>query len=100
MDHVKSPILEAAVKSYCRRSQEPYGKPSDDSDKGSRAQAMLSWQGQLVTWTGDVVGVWKEHFEDLLNPANTSSWQEAKSKDLGDFISLAKAEVTEVVKKV
>lgn len=46
---------------------------------------MLSWQGQLLTWSGDVVGVWKEHFEEHLNAANTSSWQEAKSKDLGEF---------------
>lgn len=57
-------------------------------------EAGLSWEGQLLTQTGDVARWWKEH------PANTCSWEEAKSEDFGvdSFISLA--EVTEVVKKV
>lgn len=56
-----------------------------DFQLASRKFWVLSWQGQLLTWSGDVVGVWTEHFEEHLNTANTSSWQEAKSKGLGDF---------------
>lgn len=37
-----------------------------------------------------------EHFEDLLNPAYTSSWQQAGPKDL----SISLAGVTEVAKKL
>lgn len=41
---------------------------------------------------------WKEHFEELLNPASTSSLEETESKDFKDsFISLA--DITEIVKR-
>lgn len=56
-------------------------------------------EGQLLTWTGDVL-VWrKEHFSELLNPANTSSWEEAESKDLGEDSSISLADITEIVKR-
>ena len=64
--------------------------------------------GELLTSTGDVVGRWKEYFEDLLNstsedllnPAVTSSDEEAETEDAGCDSSITQAEVTEVVHKL
>ena len=39
--------------------------------------------GELLTLTGSIDGLWKEYFEDLLNPTNTHSEEEAESEDLG-----------------
>ncbi len=52
-----------------------------------------------MTSTGDVVGWWKEYFEDLLNPAVTSSIEEAEAEGSEVASSITRAEVTEVVKK-
>jgi len=43
--------------------------------KGKRGltQAVLSWGGELLTQTEDIVRRWKEHFEELLNPTSPSS---------------------------
>lgn len=57
---------------------------------------MLSQEGQLLTQSGDVFRQWREHFEELLNQVNTSSWHGGLIAD--SFISLA--EVTEVAKKL
>ena len=46
-------------------------------------QAVLSQGGDLLTRTEDVVGRWKEYFEDLLNPTNTPSVEEAEPEALG-----------------
>ena len=37
--------------------------------------------GELLTLTGDIVGWWKEYFEDLLNPTDTPSIEEAGAGD-------------------
>ncbi len=62
--------------------------------------AVYSGGGRLLTSTGDVVGRWKEYFEDLLNPAVTSSIEEAEAGGLEVASSITRAEVTEVVKKL
>ncbi len=54
----------------------------------------------MFTSTGDVVGRWKEYFEDLLNPAVTSSIEEAEAGGSEVASSITRAEVTEVVKKL
>uniref|UniRef100_A0A8C6S4J5 Reverse transcriptase domain-containing protein n=1 Tax=Neogobius melanostomus TaxID=47308 RepID=A0A8C6S4J5_9GOBI len=56
--------------------------------------------GELLTSTGDVVGWWKEYFEDLLNPTVTSSDEEAEAGDSEGGSSITQAEVTEVVRKL
>lgn len=53
-----------------------------------------------MTSTGDIVGRWKEYFEDLLNPTNTSSSEEAEAKGSEVDLSITQAEVTEVVQKL
>ena len=61
---------------------------------------VYSGDGALLTSTGDVVRRWKEYFEDLLNPTNTSSVEDAESGDSGGDSAITGAEVTEVVKKL
>ncbi|KAJ8006279.1 hypothetical protein DPEC_G00126640 [Dallia pectoralis] len=48
--------------------------------KGKRGtiQAVYSKDGTLLTSTDDVIGRWKEHFEELLNPTYTPSSTEAE----------------------
>ncbi len=53
-----------------------------------------------MTSTGDVIGQWKEYFEDLLNPTDTPSVEEAEMEDSGVDSSITQAEVTEVVCKL
>jgi len=64
------------------------------------AQAMLSWGGELLTQTEDIVLWSKEQFEELLNPTNTSSEEEAESENSGEASPISLAEVAEVVKKL
>ncbi|GAA6111505.1 uncharacterized protein LOC111191400, partial [Tachysurus ichikawai] len=59
------------------------------------AHTVFSGSGNLLTLTGDILGRWKEYFEDLLNPTDMSSTDEA----LVDS-SIPQAEVTEVVEKL
>ena len=49
--------------------------------------------------TGDIDNQWKEHFEDLLNPINMLSVEEAKLDDSGEASLISLAEVSEVVKR-
>ncbi|KAI3354933.1 hypothetical protein L3Q82_004715 [Scortum barcoo] len=37
--------------------------------------------GELLTSTGDIVGWWKKYFEDLLNPTDFPSNEEAEAGD-------------------
>ncbi|KAK0156273.1 Craniofacial development protein 2 [Merluccius polli] len=46
--------------------------------KRGNIQAVYSKGGTLLTSTEEVVERWKEHFEELLNPTNTSSMMEAE----------------------
>uniref|UniRef100_A0AAQ6IH68 Reverse transcriptase domain-containing protein n=1 Tax=Anabas testudineus TaxID=64144 RepID=A0AAQ6IH68_ANATE len=48
----------------------------------------------------DIVGRWKEYFEDLLNPVYTPSVEEAEAGDLEVDSSISLVEVTEVVSKL
>jgi len=59
---------------------------------------VLSRGGELPTQIEDLVGWWKEHFEDLLNPARKSSEEEAESENSGEAPPIYLAEVSEVVK--
>uniref|UniRef100_A0A3Q3JAD5 Reverse transcriptase domain-containing protein n=1 Tax=Monopterus albus TaxID=43700 RepID=A0A3Q3JAD5_MONAL len=64
------------------------------------AKTVYSGGGQLMTSTGDIVGRWKEYFEDLLNPGAMSSDEEAEAEGSEVDSSITQAEVTEVVKKL
>ena len=46
--------------------------------KRGTIQAVYSKGGTLLTSTEEVVGRWKEHFEELLNPTYTPSMMEAE----------------------
>ncbi len=48
----------------------------------------------------DIIEWWKEHFEELLNPTNTFSVEEAEFEDPGEALPISLAEVAEVVKKL
>ncbi len=43
---------------------------------------------------------WKDHIEELLNPINTSSAEEAESENFQEDLTISLAEVAEVVKKI
>ncbi|KAI3369654.1 hypothetical protein L3Q82_025366 [Scortum barcoo] len=45
------------------------------------ANTVYSAGGELLTSTGDIVGRWKEYFEDLLNPTDMPSTEEAEAGD-------------------
>uniref|UniRef100_A0A8C5CGF6 Reverse transcriptase domain-containing protein n=1 Tax=Gadus morhua TaxID=8049 RepID=A0A8C5CGF6_GADMO len=66
--------------------------------KRGTIQAVYSKDGTLLTSTEEVVGRWKEHFEELLNPNNTPSMLEAEIEVDGVSSSISLVEVTEVVK--
>ncbi len=74
------------------------GKPSDDS--GRESIAWLPRGEELLTLTGDIVQQWKEQFEELLNPTNTSSLEEAAFEDSEEVSPIFLAEVSKVVKKL
>ena len=67
--------------------------------KQGLAQAVFSRGGELLTQTEDIVGRWKEHFGELLNPAYTPSGEKAESESSGEAPPISLAEVTEVVKQ-
>ena len=64
------------------------------------ANTVYSGGGELLTSTGDIVGRWKEYFEDLLNPTDTPSVEEAEAGDPEVDSFITQAEVTEVVRKL
>uniref|UniRef100_A0A8C6NIQ5 Reverse transcriptase domain-containing protein n=1 Tax=Nothobranchius furzeri TaxID=105023 RepID=A0A8C6NIQ5_NOTFU len=68
--------------------------------KQCATNTIYSGDGVLLTSTQDVVDRWAEYFEDLLNPTDTSSSEEAESGDFGLASQISGAEVTEVVKKL
>ncbi|KAI3360386.1 hypothetical protein L3Q82_002298 [Scortum barcoo] len=55
---------------------------------------------KLLTSTEDIVGRWKKYFEDLLNPTDLPSNEEAEDGDSEVDSSITQAEVTEVVRKL
>ncbi|KAI3369434.1 hypothetical protein L3Q82_007661 [Scortum barcoo] len=56
--------------------------------------------GELLTSTEDIVGRWKKYFEDLLNPTDLPSSEEAGAGDSEVDSSITRAKVTEVVRKL
>ncbi|XP_055362025.1 uncharacterized protein LOC129603656 [Betta splendens] len=62
--------------------------------------SVFSGGGELLTSTGDVIGRWKEYFEDLLNPSDMPSAEEAEAGDSEADSPITQAEVTEVVSKL
>ncbi|KAK3515182.1 hypothetical protein QTP70_009592 [Hemibagrus guttatus] len=59
------------------------------SGKQLSTNTVYSGGGELLASTGDIVGQWKEYFEDLLNPTDTSSLEkpEAEDSDIDSFIT-------------
>ncbi|KAI3361249.1 hypothetical protein L3Q82_012921 [Scortum barcoo] len=86
------------------------GRPRRDSGKPSvrrlrrgkqySANTVYSVGGELLTSTEDIVGRWKKYFEDLLNPTDLPSSEEAEAGDSEVDSSITQAEVTEVVRKL
>uniref|UniRef100_A0A8C9TUR8 Reverse transcriptase domain-containing protein n=1 Tax=Scleropages formosus TaxID=113540 RepID=A0A8C9TUR8_SCLFO len=68
--------------------------------KQCSANTVYSESGALLTSTEDVLRRWKEYFEDLLNPSDTPSVEEAEAGDSEGDLSITLAEVAEVVKKL
>ena len=68
--------------------------------KRCSTNTVYSGDGVLLTSTRDVVGRWAEYFEDLLNPTNMSSIEEAGPGDSGLGSPISVGEVAEVVKKL
>ncbi|KAI3357062.1 hypothetical protein L3Q82_015445 [Scortum barcoo] len=62
------------------------------------ANTVYSAGGELLTSTEDIVGRWKKYFEDLLNPTDLPSNEEAEDGDSEVDSSITQAEVTEVVR--
>ncbi|KAK3558133.1 hypothetical protein QTP86_009867 [Hemibagrus guttatus] len=56
--------------------------------------------GELLASTGDIVGQWKEYFEDLLNPTGTPSVEEPEAEDSEVDSFITQAEVIEVVQQL
>ncbi|TWW74534.1 hypothetical protein D4764_14G0005370, partial [Takifugu flavidus] len=70
------------------------------SGKQCTVNTVYSGDSVLLTSTRDVVDRWKEYFEDLLNPTNALSSEEAGPGDLGTGSHISGAEVAKVVKKL
>ncbi|KAK5851305.1 hypothetical protein PBY51_002108 [Eleginops maclovinus] len=68
--------------------------------KQGTIKAVYSKDGTLLTSTDRVLGRWKEHFEELLNPTTPPSMLEAELKYEGGSIPISRGEVTEVVKQL
>ncbi|KAI3361441.1 hypothetical protein L3Q82_013605 [Scortum barcoo] len=78
------------------------GKPSGASEGGSSALPTLFTVRvvELLTSTGDIVGQWKEYFEDLLNPTARLPLRKQRLGTLRWTRPSPKPEVTEVVRKL
>ncbi|KAK3565356.1 hypothetical protein QTP86_007126 [Hemibagrus guttatus] len=64
------------------------------------ANTVYGGGGELLVLTGDIVGWWKEYFEDLLNPTDTPSIEEPEAEDSEVDSFITQAEVTEVVQQL
>ncbi|KAK3538632.1 hypothetical protein QTP86_009150 [Hemibagrus guttatus] len=64
------------------------------------ANTVYGGGGELLVSTGDIVGQWKEYFEDLLNPTDTPSVEEPEAEDSEVDSFITQAEVTEVVQQL
>ncbi|KAK3533462.1 hypothetical protein QTP70_022244 [Hemibagrus guttatus] len=64
------------------------------------ANTVYGGGGELLVSTGDIVGRWKEYFEDLLNPTDMPSVGEPEAEDSEVDSFITQAEVTEVVQQL
>ncbi|KAK3541273.1 hypothetical protein QTP86_019410, partial [Hemibagrus guttatus] len=64
------------------------------------ANTVYSGGGELLASTRDIVGRWKEYFEDLLNPTDMPSVEEPEAEDSEVDSFITQAEVTEVVQQL
>ncbi|KAK3561397.1 hypothetical protein QTP86_000593 [Hemibagrus guttatus] len=64
------------------------------------ANTVYGGGGELLVSTGDIVGRWKEYFEDLLNPTDTPSVEEPEAEDSEVDSFITQAEATEVVQQL
>ncbi|KAI3373305.1 hypothetical protein L3Q82_006600 [Scortum barcoo] len=64
------------------------------------ANTVYSAGGELLTSDWGIVGRWKKYFEDLLNPTDLPSNEEAEAGVSEVDSSITQAEVTEVVRKL
>ncbi|KAK3514902.1 hypothetical protein QTP70_034587, partial [Hemibagrus guttatus] len=64
------------------------------------ANTVYGGGGELLVSAGDIVGRWKEYFEDLLNPTDTPSVEEPEAEDSEVDSFITQAEVTEVVQQL
>ncbi|KAK3541878.1 hypothetical protein QTP86_008137 [Hemibagrus guttatus] len=64
------------------------------------ANTVYSEGGELLASTEDIVGRWKEYFEDLLNPTDMPSVEEPEAEDSDVDSFITQAEVTEVVQQL
>ncbi|KAK3524041.1 hypothetical protein QTP70_017558 [Hemibagrus guttatus] len=64
------------------------------------ANTVYSGGGELLASTGDIVGRWKEYFEELLNPTDTPSVEEPEAEDSEVDSFITQAEVIEVVQQL
>ena len=92
----------AAMEKDFRSAPRCFWKTIRHLRRGKRGtiQAVYSKDGTLLTSTEEVVGRWKEHFEELLNPTNTPSMVEVELEADGGPSSISLVEVTEVVKQL
>ncbi|KAI3363612.1 hypothetical protein L3Q82_001244 [Scortum barcoo] len=80
-----------------RDSGKPSGASASEGGKQYSANTVYSAGGEMLTSTGDIVGRWKKYFEDLLNPTDLPSNEQAEAGDSEVDSSITQAEVTEVV---
>ncbi|KAK3550852.1 hypothetical protein QTP70_006160 [Hemibagrus guttatus] len=59
------------------------------------ANTVYGGDGELLVSTGDIVGRWKEYFEDLLNPTDTPSVEEPEAGDSEVDSFITQAEVVQ-----
>ena len=55
--------------------------------------AVLSRGGEPLTPTGDIVGRWREHSDEVMNPTNMLSVEEAESEALGEVLPISPGRV-------
>ncbi|KAK3546351.1 hypothetical protein QTP70_025761, partial [Hemibagrus guttatus] len=88
-------IVDAAIRSCGRKTIRRLRR-----GKQLSANTVYGGGGELLVSTGDIVGRWKEYFEDLLNPTDTPSVEEPEAEDSEVDSFITQAEVTEVVQQL
>ncbi|KAI3374227.1 hypothetical protein L3Q82_006077 [Scortum barcoo] len=74
-------------------------RPAPQKGEAVLCQHCLQCGGELLTSTEDIVGRWKKYFEDLLNPTDLPSNEEAEDGDSGGGLTHHPSQVTEVVQQ-